>query len=326
MGPLNFQGRRCFSLLAQLPDFAAGEQALKEGRYADALPMLQRSVEVADAYFPPDAGAERAQCHKALGSCLWHQGHFDEAARAWTLSDGALHLAAARAHFELGNFEQVAKLTSDAAVLGAVCAVRGEEVPEVQGPLAVIAQVNRLVKEAVIGAEGASDVPEPTAASLLEAEASAELRLLLRCTLGELAVLAGQKDDWLRECLVKCLKDYDALEPKDPVQQAVVVRSLTALATLTNARGDAITAEGLFRSAQDQARAKLPTGGSGGRRRLWARQVPEAFARMLETGRHAEQRAPEIRDLRAEAAQLSPGEATAAERRWGLVVLPQVEE
>ncbi|CAJ1412900.1 unnamed protein product [Effrenium voratum] len=208
---------------------------------------------------------------------------------------------------------------------------QAQEVPEVQGPLAVIAQVNRLVKEAVIGAEGASDVPEPTAASLLEAEASAELRLLLRCTLGELAVLAGQKDDWVRECLVKCLKDYDALEPKDPVQQAVVVRSLTALATLTNARGDAITAEGLFRSAQDQARAKLPTGGSGGsggsgRRRLWARQVPEAFARMLETGRHAEQRAPEIRDLRAEAAQLSPGEATASERRWGLVVLPQVEE
>ena len=40
-------------------------------------------------------------------------------------------------------------------------------------------------------------------------------------------------------------------------------------------------------------------------------------------GRHAEQRAPEIRDLRAEAAQLSPGEATASERRWGLVVLPQ---
>ena len=34
-------------------------------------------------------------------------------------------------------------------------------------------------------------MPESTAASLLEAEASAELRLLLRCTLGELAVLAG---------------------------------------------------------------------------------------------------------------------------------------
>ena len=31
---------------------------------------------------------------------------------------------------------------------------QAQEVPEVQRPLAVIAQVNRLVKEAVIGAEG----------------------------------------------------------------------------------------------------------------------------------------------------------------------------
>eukprot|EP00434_Breviolum_minutum_P009696 symbB.v1.2.008535.t1/scaffold538.1/size242405/2 len=36
---------RSFSLLEQLPDYASGSKALAEGRFSEALPMLQRSVE-----------------------------------------------------------------------------------------------------------------------------------------------------------------------------------------------------------------------------------------------------------------------------------------
>jgi hypothetical protein len=33
--------------------------------------------------------------------------------------------------------------------------------------------------------------------------------------------LTGLKDEWVRESLVKTLKDFDRLQPKDPSGQAV---------------------------------------------------------------------------------------------------------
>ena len=61
--------------------------------------------------------------------------------------------------------------------------------------------------------------------------------LMLRCSLGELAVMAGARsvllcialhclktgltDDWVRPYLVKTLQDFERLEPKDPSGQAV---------------------------------------------------------------------------------------------------------
>ena len=72
-------------------------------------------------------------------------------------------------------------------------------------------------------------------------------QLLLRCSLGELAVTAGTFgppelllvrgfeygsqqptptagliDDWVRETLVKTLQDFDQMQPRDPSGQAVV--------------------------------------------------------------------------------------------------------
>lgn len=70
-------------------------------------------------------------------------------------------------------------------------------------------------------------------------------QLLLRCSLGELAVTAGTLgppellvvrgfeyssqqptagliDDWVRETLVKTLQDFDQMQPRDPSGQAVV--------------------------------------------------------------------------------------------------------
>ena len=36
--------------------------------------------------------------------------------------------------------------------------------------------------------------------------------------------LAGLKDEWVRESLVKTLKDFDRLQPKDPSGQAVAAQ------------------------------------------------------------------------------------------------------
>lgn len=341
---------RAFSLLEQLPDYAAGSKALAEKRFSEALPILKRAVEVADAYFPADAGAELDECHASLGSCLWYIGQYEEATRVMSKSSSDhLILGAALILFELGRFEEATKLTSSladvkvpAALLqSAVRVVAGDQdisADGLSGESAAMMKLNRLISFAQSSAQSSAAEPGPDGyatpfhymahISWLEKALKDILReldeldalkpdseLMLRCTVGELAVMAGLKDKWVRESLVKTLKDFDRLQPKDPSGQAVVFRALTALATLTNAAGDAITAEGLFHSAQDHvARHSAP-----GRAALWRRGVANAFAAMLETGRHAEKRAPEIKRLR-EAAGAPAG---ASEKRWALLVLPQ---
>ena len=63
--------------------------------------------------------------------------------------------------------------------------------------------------------------------------------LIFRCTLGELAVMAGVLDDWVRANLVKTLQDFDHLQPKDPSGQAVATQqfmwlTVTPIGTLVN--------------------------------------------------------------------------------------------
>ncbi|CAK9115089.1 unnamed protein product [Durusdinium trenchii] len=335
------QPLRPFSMLQQLPDYAKGSQALAEGRFMEALPMLRRSVEVADAYFPADAGSELAECHASLGSCLWHTGEFEEAARQFTakgLSEPLL-LAGALVLFELGRFDEAANLTSSlactdfsvkqyaAALRSALQAVTGSGEEPVADDLskeaASILKFNALIKD-IVKDEGV--VSSVALSSDLVGELDGSTGVMLRCTLGELAVLQGLRDDWVEECLVKTLKHFDQLhsedpfgEAKDPFGQATVFRALTALATWTNANGDAITAEGLFTSARDRAaRHTYP-----GRANIWRSGVAHAFATMLETGRHAEQRAPEIRQLRERCGATGP---SCADRRWALLVVPSPVE
>eukprot|EP00435_Cladocopium_sp_Y103_P039529 s1628_g10.t1 len=336
---------RAFSLLEQLPDYAAGSKALAEKRFSEALPMLKRAVEVADAYFPADAGAELVECHASLGSCLWYIGQYEEAARVMSKSSSDhLLLGAALILFELGRFEEAdgahtaqkknpqtcaTKLTSSLAA-----DVKDISADGLTGEFAAMMKLNQLISFAQSSAAEPGPDTDVTALqdlahiSWLENALKDILReldeldalkpdadLMLRCTVGELAVMAGLKDEWVRESLVKTLKDFDRLQPKDPSGQAIVFRALTALATLTNAAGDAITAEGLFHSAQDHvARHTAP-----GRAAVWRRGVANAFATMLETGRHAEKRAPEIKRLR----EAAGAAASASQKRWALLVLPQ---
>lgn len=330
---------RFSSLLSQLPDFEEGRRAVAEQRYADALPMLRRAAEVADAYFPPDAGAERAECHLVLGSCLWMQGLFAEAAQHFSGKDSEqLQFAAARTFFELGDFNQASALarglkssaslrTYGHLILGAVQVATGDGEAVSTDDLSLeaqcIAKLNELVGEALSEGAGAP----PTAAKLTgsplaqlvgleegDPEISAETRLVLRCTLGELAVHGGVDEPWVRQALVSALSDFDGLQPRDPTLRPFVFRALAALAGVTNQKGDAITAEGLYRTALDHVE-KYKT--SGQRAETWRSWVSEGFAKMLSEGRHAEQRKAEIHALQAEVKHSS----TSA-RRWALLWVP----
>ncbi|CAE8627689.1 unnamed protein product [Polarella glacialis] len=115
-------------LLAQLPDFVAGVDALEARRFGEATLKLQRSVEVTAAYFPAvNAGAELALCRSAYACCLWYQGRFQEAAVQFEIALEASreHLpsinvarlaeSAARVEFELGHFSRAADLASQAS-------------------------------------------------------------------------------------------------------------------------------------------------------------------------------------------------------------------
>ncbi|OLP90937.1 hypothetical protein AK812_SmicGene27424 [Symbiodinium microadriaticum] len=346
---------RFSSLLSQLPDFEEGRRAVAEQRYADALPMLRRAAEVADAYFPPDAGAERAECHLVLGSCLWMQGLFAEAAQHFSGKDSEqLQFAAARTFFELGDFNQASALarglkssaslrTYGHLILGAVQVATGDGEAVSTDDLSLeaqcIAKLNELVGEALSEGAGAP----PTAAKLTgsplaqlvgleegDPEISAETRLVLRCTLGELAVHGGVDEPWVRQALVSALSDFDGLQPRDPTLRPFVFRALAALAGVTNQKGDAITAEGrrllvalpwlrsaspgLYRTALDHVE-KYKT--SGQRAETWRSWVSEGLAKMLSEGRHAEQRKAEIHALQAEVKHSS----TSA-RRWALLWVP----
>jgi len=112
-------------LLADLPDFATGSEALASGRYAEAVLPLERASEVASAYFPESAAEERAVVHSALGRCLWYLARFKESAGHYEQGLGAarsaspqaaanLAVAAGRVHFELGSFAAAAKLAAEA--------------------------------------------------------------------------------------------------------------------------------------------------------------------------------------------------------------------
>ncbi|CAE7548101.1 unnamed protein product, partial [Symbiodinium sp. CCMP2592] len=149
---------------------------------------------------------------------------------------------------------------------------------------------------------------------------SSETRLVLRCTLGELAVHGGVDEPWVRQALVSALSDFDSLQPSDPTLRPFVFRALTALAGVTNQNGDAITAEGLYRTALDHVE-KYKT--SGQRAETWRSWVSEGFVQMLAEGRHAEQRKAEIQALQAEVKHSST-----SVRRWvysAATMLPPTE-
>ncbi|CAE7374629.1 unnamed protein product [Symbiodinium pilosum] len=291
--------------------------------------MLRRAVEVADAYFPPDAGLSR----RTLLSAMWQI--FPQVQNAKS--------AAARTHFELQNFDEAlamasavlqASSTADAQtnaslIQGAVQVVtgRGKAVSfdELSSPDAkCIACLNEIVGETVTD-EG-SGAP-PTASRLEDSplagivglreddiEISAPSRLVLRCTLGELAARGGVDEPWVRQALVAALQDFDTVQPTDPTLRPLVFRALTALAAVTNQKGDAITAEGLFHTALDHAgKYKIP----GQRAQTWRSWVSEGFAKMLSEGRHAEQRKKEIEALQAEV-----GDSSLAVQRWALLYVP----
>lgn len=385
-------------LLAQLPDFKEGQAALEMGRFSEALLAFRRAVDVAEAYFPPEAAWERALCHSACGRCLWFTGQFAEAgaqfeagakvvvghAVAGKSAAAAAQLAgaAARAHFEADHFDAAERLANEAVasapgaadapagvampllVSEALRVVRGGELEPLQAvgeptdrataESVAARRLNRLVGLTVPDAFAGALVPETPsilwgAAEAMEAElgeggalarllqsegeAASPLIMALRATAGELAVLAGQGGKpWARPLLVAALKDFEALHPTGPTMVPVRFRALGALGTLTGlVQGDAITAEGLFRSAVDHIdeamRTSLHVGLDGGRGRLWRALVFHGFADFLERTLRGEQRASEIASLRQRAVEAMVSEEIAprpsgSRLRWALVCLP----
>lgn len=235
-------------LLAQLPDFATGVGALEEGRYADALMPLQRATEVAASYFPATAVTERALCHSAGGCCLWSLGRYTEAAAQFEAGlaaarvDGSVHAAtcanlaeaAARVHFELGDFNAAGAFAAEAAksspqaegpqlITNALAVVAGDDIDEaalLDGDLAMLGRVNELVGRALpdggsfgafssasdataqaLNAEFAEDQPlgqllPPSADSEtpLTPGSSSLIVMATRSCAGQLAVAAGLRD------------------------------------------------------------------------------------------------------------------------------------
>jgi len=266
------------------------------------------------------------------------QGLFVEAVQHFSGKDSEqLQLAAARTYFELGDFSQASALarglkssalrTHGQLIQGAVQVATGDgeavSTDDMSLDAKCIAHLNELVGEAL--SEGAPT--PPTAAKLTgtplaqlvglqegDPDISSETRLVLRCTLGELAVHGGVDEPWVRQALVSALSDFDSLQPSDPTLRPFVFRALTALAGVTNQNGDAITAEGLYRTALDHVE-KYKT--SGQRAETWRSWVSEGFVQMLAEGRHAEQRKAEIQALQAEVKHSS----TSA-RRWALLWVP----
>jgi len=160
--------------------------------------------------------------------------------------------------------------------------------------------------------------------------------MALRSTGGQLAVASGQEGKpWARPLLVKALDDFAALQPGGPTLGPVLFRTLGALGTLTARTSlDAVTSEGLFRTALDHIeeamRGQLSHSLDLGRGPLWRAMVFWAYAELLQQGRQAEQRSSEIAALRQRAAAALGSEQSATgptrrQLRWALVYLPPPE-
>eukprot|EP00933_Yihiella_yeosuensis_P018885 TRINITY_DN15391_c0_g1_i1.p1 TRINITY_DN15391_c0_g1~~TRINITY_DN15391_c0_g1_i1.p1 ORF type:complete len:476 (-),score=105.11 TRINITY_DN15391_c0_g1_i1:192-1619(-) len=152
-------------------------------------------------------------------------------------------------------------------------------------------------------------------------------RMALRSTAGQLAVsLEAFDEPWARPLLVAALKDYEDLQPKGPTLKPFLYRTLTAVGTLTGkgGKGEAVTAEGLFRSALGHAEEPTPSPASLlPRAKIWRALNFFSFARLLEGGRRAEERKTDIASFERQADRLlDDEELTAEELRWAAIYLP----
>eukprot|EP00438_Fugacium_kawagutii_P012676 Skav207518 [mRNA] locus=scaffold907:211849:214685:+ [translate_table: standard] len=116
---------------------------------------------------------------------------------------------------QLPDYTAGSKALADGQTFGCTFRVGVAEIGTDGWPreFAVMMQLNRFA-----GTDGGASDALKAIQSELDAMDSSDpsSELMLRCTLGELAVTAGHSDDWVRETLVKTLKDFDQLQPKDP--------------------------------------------------------------------------------------------------------------
>jgi len=337
---------------AYFPESAGREKALCHSAYGRCLWYMGRFADAAEQFQAGGGAAARAR------------GLADEA--SLRLAEAHLVECAARARFEGGHFDAAASLAAEATAAGprplarliieAVQAVNG--VAATSGEMAAgsgrdwrsdeaIRRTNLLVARALPDAEGdyGAALDEELAegcplAKLLEpgADEGHTLQMMaLRSTVGQLAVAAKGSEvgnAMARSLLSAALKDFEVLQPGGPTYKPLYFRTLGALGELLG-NHEPVTAEGLYRSAVDQVEGAthgaMAVSLRGKRGTLWRAQVFNGFAELLAEGRRAEQRATEIADLRARAADalgVEEGAATALSRqqlRWALVWLPPPE-
>ncbi|CAE8633709.1 unnamed protein product [Polarella glacialis] len=274
--------------------------------------------------------------------------------------------SSARINFELGHFEKAEVLAAEAVAIAPppllmrvrtlLAAIQGVQSGQVGdhfdagGETEAIWRVNCLVVKLLGSEPGSSPDLEALKAELGEGSPLARLlgddsetgeaaalprgmvRMALRSTTGQLAVAVGAGNwqagsgCWVRPLLVGALSDFEALQPAGPTLLPFLYRTLSALGVLTGAGGlgPALVTEGLFRSALDHAANQS----GAGRQNIWRAQLFLAFAKHLEQGREAENRATEISSLQSQAETALGGnkDLSPQQLRWALVYLPPPEE